>query len=78
MVMRNLDVITSFLGHRSCQWPLNTDGGSLFSYGIEIARWSGDEIIMPDSFTFHSITTSRHRNQVRQVGRNRRIKVVEI
>ena len=78
MVMRNLDVVTSFLNHKSCQGPLNTDGGSLFSYGIEIAKWSGDEIIMPDSFHFHSITTSKHRNAIRQAGRRRRLKIVEI
>ena len=77
MVMKNLDVISAFLNRTEYNTPVGTDGCSLYSYGLLIARWSGDEIVVPDSTIFHSITTSRHRNMLRREAKSRGQRLVE-
>ncbi|KKM62450.1 hypothetical protein LCGC14_1521530 [marine sediment metagenome] len=77
MVMRNLDVIDAFLNRKPSDGPMGTDGATLYSYGTRIGIWKGDEILMPDSTIFHSLSTSRHRNQLRKIARSRAQKVVE-
>jgi hypothetical protein len=75
---KNLEVVTKFLGHSACQGPISTDGEVLKSYDVVIARWEGEEIVMPDSSVFHSITTTKHRNLVRAMALNQGITVKEI
>lgn len=77
MPPKNIEVISAFLEQRSCQGPVSTDGGKLMSYDVVIAEWVGDEIVMPNSSTFHSMTTSKHRNLVRTLALSRHITVKE-
>ena len=61
----NKQVITRFLnGLEASAKSLNTNGTSLFSYGLEIARWYGGKAIVFDYTStgnaFKSMTTSQH------------------
>jgi len=78
MGAKNFDVIACFLGHTPSQGAVSTDGKELRSYGVVIAKWSRDEITMPDSSVFHSITTTKHRNLVRKMALNQGITVKEV
>lgn len=75
---RNYDVISMFLSHSPSQGAISTDGKELRSYGVVIARWNRDEIVMPDSSVFHSITTTKHRNLVRSMALSQGINIKEI
>lgn len=74
---KNFDVVASFLEHTASQGAISTNGKELMSFGVKIARWDRDEILMPDVSTFHSITTTKHRNLVRGMARGRGIIVKE-
>ena len=75
---KNYDVVSCFLGHAPSQGAISTDGEELRSYGIVIARWNKDEILLPDSSVFHSITTTKHRNLVRAMALSQGITVKEV
>lgn len=75
---KNYDVVSLFLDHSPSQGAVSTDGEELKSYSTVIARWDGDEIVMPGSSVFHSITTTKHRNLVRSMSLSRGITVKEV
>lgn len=78
LMAKNFDVVSSFLQHTVEQGAISTDGKELRSYGVVIARWSRDEILMPNSSVFHSITTTKHRNLVRSMALEKGINVKEV
>jgi len=75
---KNIDVVSAFLSGYPLEGAISTDGENLKSYGVVIARWDGDEIVMPESSIFHCITTTKHKNLVKTVARGRGIVVKEV
>jgi len=61
----NKEVVQSFLAHRTDQTGnMRTNGTSLYSYGLEIARWYGGKPMVFDytatGGAYRSQTTSTH------------------
>lgn len=75
---KNFDVVSSFLQHTDSQGAISTDGKELRSYGVVIAVWKKDEILMPNSSVYHSVTTTKHRNLVRSMALEKGINIKEV
>ncbi len=78
--MTNSEVAQRFLrgipGHTT---TLSTDGQTIRSYGVAIARKTPDDarVEMVGAGTYYSRTTSRHRNIVRGLAQASGISIVE-
>lgn len=66
--LRNRDVVEAFLRReRADSGHLHSDGGTLRSYAMPIARWvDGGKVQIVDRSDSPSRTTSRHINMVRK------------
>ena len=78
LMAKNLDVVSTFLRHSALEGVISTDGKELKSYGVVIARWDGDEIVMPDSSVYRSVTTTKHRNLLRSMALEKGVVVKEV
>ena len=82
MSTNNPDVITAFTYNRNSNARhLVSTNGSLYSYGLEIARWIGDQIIVFDYTAtgnrFCSQTTSTHVGMIKRQVNERQVMLVE-
>ena len=78
----NEQVITRFLnGLEASGNSLHTNGDSLYSYGLEIARWYGGKPIVFDYTStgnaFKSMTTSQHVGLIKREVPIQRVMLVE-
>ena len=78
----NEQVITRFLNGLSGSGnSLHTDGSSLYSYDLEIARWYGGKSIVFDytatGGAFQSMTTSQHVGLIKREVPIQRVMLVE-
>ena len=81
-ISTNPDVVTAFTNNRNANARhLISDNGSLYSYGMEIARWIGDQIIVFDYTAtgnrFCSQTTSTHVGMIKRQVNERQVMLVE-
>ena len=81
-ISTNPDVITAFTCNRNANARhLISTNGSLFSYGLEIARWIGGQIIVFDYTAtgnrFCSQTTSTHVGMIKREVNERKVMLVE-
>ena len=79
----NEQVITRFLNGLSGSGnSLHTDGSSLYSYGLEIARWYGGKSIVFDytrtGNAFVSMTTSQHVGLIKRKVKSSSIMLPEV
>jgi len=74
--MTNGEIVDSFLKHKPATGPVSTNGKEILSYGVQIAVWKEDGIVMPNSSDGDKSIT-RCRNLVRQRALNAGVKVTQ-
>jgi len=74
--MTNSEIVDSFLNKKSATGPVSTNGKEILSYGVKIAVWDGDGIVMPSSSEGDK-SIIRCRNLVRQRAINAGVKVTQ-